>query len=478
MQYYDPGAASTETPQEAAENAAPPFNLDLEQAVLGALLVWNDVLDDITFLESSHFFDQLHGAIYEAICRRLKAGRSVTPLDLCKEFEDATPIDGAITVPHYIRGLGVKACTRRQVADYARTIVDLADRGILILIGEDLADAARQATLDTPPRVLIEETEQRLYSVAEYSARGEAQVVTFADASTRAIEEVSKAYQNQSSGLSTGIPALDRKLGGGLQPTDLTVAAGRPSMGKTALATNIAFNVAHQVQIPVGFFSLEMSASQLAMRILSERVQIPSNKLRRGDIEGRDFKQLMAEAESLNKLPIFTDQLGGITIAQLTARARRMKRKHNIGLIVVDYLQLMQPSKRRENRVQDITEITIGLKTLAKELEVPVLALSQLSREVEKRESKRPQLSDLRESGSIEQDADVVLFVYRDEYYLERAAPAEDDAARYLEWQGKLAAAAGKAEIIIGKQRHGPLGVVPVAFDGSLTRFSSLAEAR
>jgi len=477
MQYYDPGAGSTKTPQEAAEDTAPPFNFDLEQAVLGALLVWNDALDDLTFLESSHFFDQLHGAIYEAIYRRLKAGRSVTPLDLCKEFENATPIDGATTVPSYIRGLGVKSCMRRQVVDYARTIIDLADRRMLILIGEDLSAAAREASHDTSPKVLIEEAEQRLYKVAEYSSRGVVETLSFGAAAALAVEDVGKAYTNQGSGLQTHIDALDKKMGG-LQPSDLIVLAARPAMGKTALATNITFNVAHQAMTSVGFFSLEMSAAQLAIRVLSERMETPSQRLRRGEIDDRAFKKLMATADLLKSLPVYIDQTGGITIPQLTARARRMKRQHNIGLIVVDYLQLMQPSKRRENRVQDITEITIGLKALAKELNIPILALSQLNRELEKREDKRPQLSDLCESGSIEQDADVVLFVYREEYYLERTAPPEDDGAKYLEWQRKLAAAAGKAEIIIGKQRHGPLGVVPVAFDGSLTRFSTLMGAR
>jgi len=331
------------TPNEDQLDDAPPLNLDLEQAVLGALLVWNDALDDLPFLESAHFFDQLHGAIYDAICRRLRAGRGVTPLDLCKEFENSKPIDGALTVPEYIRSLGTKAAMRRQVADYARTIVDLHDRRILILIGEALAGAAREASHDTSPRALIEEAEQRLYSLAEHSGHGRAEAMSFQDAAARAIEEVGDAYRNQSSGLKTHIPSLDQKLGG-LAATDFIVLGGRASMGKTALATNIAFNVGLRDKVPVGFFSLEMSASQLATRLLSERIEVPSNKLRWGDITEHEFKRLIAEAERLKTLPVYTDELGGITIAQLMARARRMKRKHRIGLIVVDYLQLIHPS--------------------------------------------------------------------------------------------------------------------------------------
>jgi replicative DNA helicase len=476
MQYYDPSAASTKTPQEPAENTAPPFNFDLEQAVLGALLVWNEALDELNHLGPEHFFDPLHRGLYDAICRRLKAGRGCTPLELSKEFEAAPDIKETMTVPEYVRYVAMRPCTRRQIADYAKTIIDLADRRTLILIAEDLSAAAREASHDTSPKVLIEEAEQRLYGVAEYSSRGAVEMLSLGAAAALAVEDVSKAYTNQNTGLQTHIDALDKKLGG-LQQTDLIVLAGRPSMGKTALVTNIAINVAMN-GVAVFFFTLEMSGSQLATRILGERIEIPSNKLRRGDIEEREFKKLIATADHLKMLPVHIDQTGGITVAQLAARARRMKRKHGIGLIVVDYLQLMQSSKRRENRVQDITEITIGLKALAKELNIPILALSQLNRDPEKREDKRPQLSDLRESGSIEQDADVVLFVYREDYYLERAAPPEDNVAKYLEWQRKLAAVAGKAEIIIGKHRHGPLGVIPVAYDGNLTRFSNLAGAR
>jgi replicative DNA helicase len=475
MQLYDNKAVSSTDDPQLAPNV--PFNLDIEQAVLGALLVWNDALDDVSFLGMEHFFDPLHQAIFSAITRAAKAGRRATGATLALEFAKSEPVNGATTVPQYLGTLGAHAATRRQLPEYAQTIVDLAVRRWLILAAEDLALDAREAALDVSPRTLIEDAESRLFALAETGAQESATVLTFQQAMAEAIDDANNAYKNKSSGLKTHISDLDVKLGG-MQPTDLIVLAGRPGMGKTALATNVAFNVA-QNGVGVAFFSLEMSAKQLALRVLSERIEVPSSRIRVGRVSEKEIGDLVRKAGELSSLPLFTDQLGGATIAQVVSRARRLKRKHNIGLIVIDYLQLMQAARRRENRVQDITEITTGLKALAKELKVPVLALSQLSRETEKRENKRPQLSDLRESGSIEQDADVVLFAYREEYYVKNQEPPANEVAKYLEWQAKLAAVSGKAEVIIGKQRHGETGTVLLAFSGELTRFSNLAkEAR
>jgi replicative DNA helicase len=333
----------------------------------------------------------------------------------------------------------------------------------------------------------------RLYALAEIDRYGHG-FQAFTAALTNAVEMANNAYQRDGglSGIATRFAAIDAKMGG-LQASDLIVLAGRPSMGKTSLATNIAFNVArarfqslsqrsdlapadpsHDGGV-VGFFSLEMSAEQLATRILSEQAGIPSEKIRRGMISEAEFKRLVTASQEMAAIPLFIDQTGGLSIAQLAARARRLKRQHGLGLLIVDYLQLMTGTSRRsDNRVQEVSEITTGLKALAKELNVPILALSQLSRAVENREDKRPQLADLRESGSIEQDADIVMFVYREEYYLERLKPAEG-TLEFQDWMAKMQLVSGRAEVIIGKQRHGPIGTVPLQFDGSVTRFSDLA---
>jgi replicative DNA helicase len=357
-----------------------------------------------------------------------------------------------------------------------------------------MVNAAYDSPVDFPPKEQIEEAETRLFSLAETGKYGQG-FAAFSAALTTAIEMANNAYQREGglSGLATSLKALDGKLGG-LQPSDLVIIAGRPSMGKTALATNIAFNIARararslaaRPQLPpadpahdgavVGFFSLEMSAEQLATRIMSEQAGIPSEKIRRGMIDENEFKRLVEASQEMASLPLFIDQTGGISVAQLAARARRLKRQHGLGLIVVDYLQLLSGSSRRaaEGRVQEVSEITTSLKALAKELNVPILALSQLSRAVENREDKRPQLADLRESGSIEQDADVVMFVFREEYYVERTKPAEG-TAEFHDWMAKMQLVSGKAEVIIGKQRHGPVGTVNLQFEANVTRFSDLA---
>ncbi|MCB1419058.1 MAG: replicative DNA helicase, partial [Notoacmeibacter sp.] len=346
------------------------------------------------------------------------------------------------------------------------------------------------APVDMAPQEQIEDAERRLFELAE-TGRYDGGFQSFTDAVSLAIDMAGAAYQRDGhlSGISTGLRDVDKRLGG-LQPSDLVILAGRPAMGKTSLATNIAFNIASAYEPAeqadgsvkankggvVGFFSLEMSSEQLATRIISEQTEISSSKIRRGEITETDFEKLVGCSQMMQRVPLYIDQTGGISIAQLSARARRLKRQRGLDVIVIDYVQLMQgSSKNSANRVQEITEITTGLKALAKELNVPIIALSQLSRQVESRDDKRPQLSDLRESGSIEQDADVVLFVYRDEYYLQNREP-EEGTAEHQAWQEKMDKVRGKAELIIAKQRHGPTGTVDLAFEGQFTRFSDLAE--
>ncbi len=480
---------------EAPHFRAAPHNLEAEQALLGAILVNNEAHDRVSgFLEPHHFFDPLHQQIYETAATLIAAGKQATPITLKTFFENAEPIGSGLSVPAYLGQLAANATTIINVRDYGRTVYDLATRRQLILIGEDMVNAAYDSPVDFPPKEQIEEAETRLFSLAETGKYGQG-FAAFSSALTAAIEMANHAYQRDGglSGISTGLRALDSKLGG-LQPSDLVILAGRPSMGKTALATNIAFNIArarvrslqekahlkpddpgHDGAV-VGFFSLEMSAEQLATRIMSEQAEISSEKIRRGMIEEADFKRLVRVTEEMANLPLFIDQTGGISVAQLAARARRLKRQQHLGFIVVDYLQLLTGSIRRasEGRVQEVSEITTSLKALAKELAVPILALSQLSRAVENREDKRPQLADLRESGSIEQDADLVMFVFREEYYIERMKPAEGDA-KFPEWLQKAQAAHGKAEVIVGKHRHGPTGTVDLQFEGAYTRFSDLA---
>jgi replicative DNA helicase len=387
--------------------------------------------------------------------------------------------------------LAVEAVTVVNATDYGRAIYDLATRRALITVGEDMVNIAYDAPVDMSPSEQIEDAERRLFELAE-TGRYDGGFESFTDAVKTAVDMANAAYMRDGhlSGLATGMRDLDRRMGG-LQSSDLIVLAGRPGMGKTSLATNIAFNVA-EAYVPaqqadgsfkaanggvVGFFSLEMSSEQLATRIISEQTEISSSKIRRGEITEMDFEKLVACSQTMQKIPLFIDQTGGISIAQLSARARRLKRQRGLDLIVIDYIQLMQGSSARasQNRVQEITEITTGLKALAKELAVPIIALSQLSRQVESRDDKRPQLSDLRESGSIEQDADVVIFVYREEYYLKNREP-KLGTDEYIKWENEMNEMRGKAEVIVAKQRHGPTGTVTLAFHGEFTRFSDLAE--
>ena len=468
-----------------------PHNIEAEQALLGAVLVNNEAHDRVSqFLNPEHFYDPLHGQIFDVLTKLIQAGKQATPITLKTFFENVEPIDAHLTVPQYLGRLAANATSILNVEEYGRTIYDLATRRSLIMVGEDMVNAAFDSPVDYPPETQIQEAESRLYDIAESGKYGQG-FESFGSALTTAIEVANSAYQRDGhlSGLSSGLTDLDGKLGG-LQGSDLIILAGRPSMGKTALATNIAYNIARQFKTEqasdgsenvvdgavVGFFSLEMSAEQLATRILSEQAEISSEKIRRGMIDEDEFRKLVTVSQEMSRIPLYIDQTGGISVAQLAARARRLKRQKGLGLLIVDYLQLLTGNRRSsDGRVQEVTEITTGLKALAKELQVPIIALSQLSRQVEQREDKRPQLSDLRESGSIEQDADVVMFVFREEYYVERQKPSETNVEETLKWQEEMSLVHGKAEVIIGKQRHGPTGTVPLSFEAQFTRFGNLA---
>src|SRR6516225_8726557 len=451
-----------------------PHNIELEQALLGAILVNNEAFYRVSdFLEPRHFFEPIHQKVYEVTSSLVRVGKTATPITL-KTFLP-TDIDVAgLTVSQYLARLAAEATTVINAADYGRTIYDLALRRALIGIGEDLVNTAYDSPVDSRPQDQIEEAERSLYELAE-TGRYDGGFQRFAQALTTAVEMAAHAYQRDGklSGLATGLKDLDRMMGG-LQKSDLIILAGRPGMGKSSLATNISYNVARaweggvradgQVESTnggiVGFFSLEMSAEQLATRIISEQTEIASYRIRRGEIAPSDFDRIADAAREMERVPFYIDETGGLSIAQLAARARRLKRQRGLDLLVIDYIQLLQGSSR---------------KALAKELNIPILALSQLSRAVESRDDKRPQLSDLRESGSIEQDADVVLFVFREEYYHKNREP-RPGTEEHFKWQTEMEAVHGRAEVIIGKQRHGPTGTVPLQFKADVTRFSDLAE--
>lgn len=446
----------------------PPHNVEVEQGLLGALLLDNRAVDRIGFLSPEHFNEPVHAEIFEAITAAARRGRTANPVTLKTQFE-GREVDDHMTVPQYLGTLAANATTTTHTADYARTIYDLFVRRQLIEIAEQMRTAAFGAAIDAAPVLQIDEAQARLDAL-RLRERNERETVHVAAAMAEAVDLANKARSSGQglAGLSTGLPSLDAKLGG-LAPSDLIILGGRPSMGKTGLATTVAANVARS-GTGVGFFSMEMSASQLGARILAGDIGISSSAQRRGDFDEDGMRKLMQGVQQYGEVPLYIDDTGGMTMPQLAVKARRLCRARRLGLIVVDYLQLMNGSQyRNSNRVQELTEITTGLKALAKELDVPVIALSQLSRGLEQREEKRPQLSDLRESGSIEQDADVVMFCYREEYYLERQTPKADKIA---EWQSQMEAAAGKAEVIIAKHRHGPTGTVELGFDGPRTLFT------
>ena len=466
-----------------------PHNIEAEQQLLGAILVSNDVFDRISaIVKPEHFFEPLHQRIYEIAAARIQKNALVSPVTLKPYLEDDQGL-AALGGPAYLARLAGAAISAHAARDYAQMIQDLAIRRDLIALGRDIAARAAQVEVESEPREQIVEAEQRLYRLGEQGSatRG---FQSFLKAVTDAVQVAAAAYQRDGglAGLSTGLVDLDKRLGG-LHRSDLLILAGRPSMGKTSLATNIAFNIARSHRrgpLPdgtegtvnggvVGFFSLEMSAEQLAARILSEASEVPSEQIRRGDMTEAEFRRFVEAAKALEACPLYIDDTPALPIPQLAARARRLKRTHGLDVLFVDYLQLCRAGGRAENRVNEVSEITQGLKAIAKELDIPVVALSQLSRQVESRDDKRPQLSDLRESGSIEQDADVVMFVFREEYYREREKPGDHDLEAMAKWQQIMEQVHGKAEVIIGKQRHGPIGSVELSFEGRFTRFGNLA---
>ncbi len=487
------------------ENPAPgtqalPHNVEAEAALLGALMIDNRLAEDIQLkLRPDHFFEPLHGRIYEQILRLLDRNMIASPVTLRPLFEADEEMK-ELGGPAYLAQLTGSGAAIIGARDFAEQIYDLALLRALVGVGREMVERALDTSEEVEPKGQIEEAEAALYRVAEEGG-GEGSVKSFAVATRLAVEMAEKALNTGGglSGLTTGLDTLNAKTGG-LHNSDLIIIAGRPGMGKTALATNIGFNAARRyvrdiedgiapdksAGAGVAFFSLEMSADQLATRILAEQSGISSELLRMGKISQQDFRNLARAAGELESLPFYIDDTPGLTIAALRTRARRLKRQKGIGLVVVDYLQLLQGTGRNsnDNRVQEISEISRGLKTLAKELGVPVIAAAQLSRAVEQREDKRPQLSDLRESGSIEQDADIVMFVYREEYYVAARQPRDvhdqDDPKAMLalqEWQKEMDAVYGLAELIVAKQRHGATGKVKLKFDAKITRFSDHAAA-
>ena len=479
--------------------AALPSNVAAEAALLGALMIDNRVAEAVELtLRAEHFFDPLHGRIYDQIMKLIGRGMVANPVTLRPLFETDEAMR-ALGGPAYLAQLTGSGAALIGARDFAAQIYDLALLRELIGVGRQMVERAADTSDAVDPRAQIEEAEVALYKVAEEGGE-QGGVKSFAAATTAAVRQAERALNSGGhlSGITTGLESLNGRLGG-LHRSDLVILAGRPGMGKTALATNIAFNAARRrvrdqedgiddaqsVGAGVAFFSLEMSADQLATRILSEQSGISSENLRMGKISLQDFRHLARAASDLANLPLYIDDTPGLTIAALRTRARRLKRQRGIDLIVVDYLQLLQGSGRSSeaNRVQEISEISRGLKQLAKELHVPVLALSQLSRAVEQREDKRPQLSDLRESGSIEQDADIVLFVYREEYYIaarEPKRPIEGDDAKTFEshdqWARDMERVFGLSEVVIAKQRHGATGKVRLKFESKITRFSDIAD--
>ena len=475
-----------------------PQNVEAEAALLGALMIDNRLVEDVQLkLRPHHFFEPLHGRIYESILRMTDSNRVANPVTL-KPLFDGDEAMREVGGPAYLAQLTGSGAAVIGARDFAMQIYDLALLRALIGVGRDLVEGALDTSEEIAPLDQSEKAETELYKVAEEGG-AEGKAKSFADATKDALQMAERALNSGGhlSGLTTGLEALNSKIGG-LHRSDLIIVAGRPGMGKSSLATNMAFAAAQRflrdqedeippeksAGAPVALFSLEMSADQLATRVLAEQSGISSENLRMGRITQHEFRDLARAAAELHSLPLYIDDTPGLTIAALRTRARRLKRQKGIGMVIVDYLQLLQGTGRssNENRVQEISEISRGLKALAKELDLPVVGLSQLSRAVEQREEKRPQLSDLRESGSIEQDADIVLFIYREDYYLKAVEPdmplpdETEKQSKYEAWKEKYDPVAGRAEIIVAKQRHGSTGIVRVRFDGRTTKFSDAAD--
>jgi replicative DNA helicase len=479
----------------ATASITPPHNIEAEQALLGAILANNRAYEKVAeYLQPEHFMDPVHGRIYGAIVKLLERGQLANAVTL-KQYFEADEGLSAVGGAEYLASLEASVISYVSVADYGQAIFDCFLRRELIDLGTDVISGATTPDIDAPAVAQIEQAEQRLFNLASKGV-AEGGFISFNDSLKQAIATAEAAARNGGGivGVASGFRDLDKMLGG-LHPSDLIILAARPSMGKTAFATNIAFNAAKAFLASQGksggrvaFFSLEMSAEQLALRILSEQTEISSEKIRRGEIRDQDFTKFVTLSQELQRLHLYIDETPGLSVMGVRTRARRLKRTVGLDMIVIDYLQLMSGSggkKSEANRVQEVSEISRGLKALAKELHVPVIALSQLSRKVEERDDKKPQLADLRESGSIEQDADMVMFIYREEYYLKRAEPGRhagesDDKynERYALWQQRLEKVYNVAEVIIAKQRHGPVGTVRLFFDGQFTRFTDLEENR
>lgn len=469
-----------------------PQSQEAEQALIGALLYDNEVYHRISgIVQSKHFYNPVHVRIFDSIAVLIERGNLADAIVLKNRFsQDETLVD--IGGVEYLALLLDNAPPGSTAPEYAKLILDMAMRRELIRLADDIKGNATDPDSDANAQTQITTAESQLYNLAEIGGT-QSGFVSFESALIKSIEMASAAFSRDGhlSGTSTGLVDLDRQLGG-MHRSDLIILAGRPSMGKTSLATNIAFNIAKKFKREkddngiektteggvVGFFSLEMSSEQLATRLLAEHSQVPSHKIRRGDITAEQYEHIRDSADEISRLPLHIDDTGGISIGALSARARRLKRMVGLDMIVVDYLQLLTGGagmNANANRVQEVSMITQGLKSLAKELDIPVLALAQLSRQVEQRDDKRPQLSDLRESGSIEQDADVVMFVYREEYYVARSEPSEG-TEEHLKWQEEMEQLHGKAEVIVGKQRHGPIGTIKLSFNPDLTKFGNLAQ--
>ncbi len=453
-----------------------PNNIEAEQSVIGSILLSNEIFDEINMIINyKNFYDPMHQKIFSAIEKLIFSGMLANPITLKNHFENEKD---DINIPEYLVKITKFSSSSRQTIEYSKLIYDLYVKRELIKISENVIDASKLNDLDNDGQKIIESFEKSLFDLAEKGSLNSS-LVKFDEAMKMTIEMASNAYKNDEGivGVPTGLTDLDDRLGG-LHKSDLLIIAGRPSMGKTALATNIAYNAAKKIQddnkkSTVAFFSLEMSSEQLSTRILAEQSRIKSNDIRRGRISEDQFDKFIETSKNISELPLYIDETPAITIAALSNRARRIKRLYGLDLVVVDYIQLMRASNFKDGRVQEISEITQGLKALAKELSVPVLALSQLSRAVEQRDDKKPQLSDLRESGSIEQDADVVMFVYRESYYIERKEP-RPATVEHAEWQAKMNEVSNLAEIIIGKQRHGPTGNVMLEFEAMFTKFKDI----
>ena len=453
-----------------------PNNIEAEQSVIGSILLTNEIFDDVSLIiASKNFYDPVHRKIFEALEKLIYGGLLANPITLKNYFEKEKD---EINVPEYLVKITKFSTSSRQALEYSKLIFDLYVKRELIKISSDIIDQAKLNDLENDGKTIIENYEKSLFDLAEKGSFSSS-LVKFDEAMRQTIEMATNAYKNEEGivGVPTGLKDLDDRLGG-LHKSDLVIIAGRPSMGKTALATNIAFNAAKKIQeigekSSIAFFSLEMSSEQLSTRILAEQSRIKSNDIRRGKISEEQFDKFIETSKDISELPLYIDETPAITIAALSNRARRIKRLYGLDMVVIDYIQLMRASNSNNGRVQEISEITQGLKALAKELAVPVLALSQLSRAVEQRDDKKPQLSDLRESGSIEQDADVVMFVYREAYYLQGKEP-RPATVEHAEWQAKMNEVSHLAELIIQKQRHGPTGNVMLEFEAMFTKFKDI----